>query len=93
MPKQFTRAIAEAIRRSRPTRSWRHAVGEMLPDLDRGVLEKAATTFVPNYKVDVPKPGWDSLMTQANDAGIIDEVVAYEDVVAPYQDIWAETAQ
>ena len=92
--KQFTRAIGEAIQAVHADPKLAiDAVGQMLPDLDREVLEKAATTVVPIYKVDIPKPGWDSLMTQAHDAGIIDEVVPYEDVVAPYQDIWAETAQ
>lgn len=92
--KQFTRAIVQATAAIRADPNLAvTAVGEMLPNLDKAVLQKAATTFVSNYKVDVPKAGWDSLMTQAKDAGIIDAVVAYEDVVAPYQDIWAETGQ
>ena len=94
VPKQFTRAIAQAIAAIRADPNLAvTAVGEMLPNLDKAVLEKAATTFVSNYKVDVPKAGWDSLMTQAKNAGIIDTVVPYEDVVSQYQDIWAETGQ
>jgi ABC-type nitrate/sulfonate/bicarbonate transport system substrate-binding protein len=94
VPRQFTKAIGQAIQAIRADPNLAvTAVGEMLPDLDPAVLQKAATTFVSNYKVDVPKEGWDSLMTQAKDAGIIDDVVAYEAVVAQYQDIWAETDQ
>lgn len=94
VPKQFTRAIGQAIAAIRADPNLAvTAVGQMLPDLDKDVLQKAATTFVSNYKVDIPKAGWDSLMTQAKDAGIIDEVIPYENAVAPYQDIWAETGQ